>query len=393
MRPGISIQHSALADRQRGMVRCDIGGIVGFIPRQRWPEDATAGDFIEVVLRAAMEFEEHPQRELFDKPSRRAARHFFEQGGDQLHLFGVCIDGDEDLKAPSADEGVLAPLFHRLRAEDDIGILAVPAAAYMRCEVLRNGSVRCDAEALYDVFLGHCRQMSNRFLILDAPRGLHGDVLFRWFAGFRARHPETRSYGALYYPWIMRGDACDPPSGSLMGIFARTELEKRPFGLAQPPANTPVLGATHTEVEMDWAEVGLVSEAGINPIIVQPGRGVVIWGARTMSTDRAWLFINSRRIVSMIGEQLRRDNEWAVFEVNDSSLWKVIERDVRVRLAQFWEAGLIAGARSQAEFSVECSEETNPLEARDSGMLNVLVAVRPIGTTERILIDLRLGTD
>jgi hypothetical protein len=190
----------------------------------------------------------------------------------------------------------------------------------------------------------------------------------------------------------MRGDECDPPSGSMMGVYARIELERGVFGVGQPPANVPVLGATHTEVELDWGEVGEVTDAGLNPLIVQPGRGVVVWGARTLSSDPAWQFVNSRRIVSMITEQLRIDNEWAVFEVNDTSLWKVIERDVQVRLRQFWENGLIAGTRSRAEFSVQCSEETNPPEARDNGMVNVQVALTPVGTTERILIDLRLGS-
>jgi phage tail sheath protein FI len=217
-------------------------------------------------------------------------------------------------------------------------------------------------------------------------------VLLRWFESFQQREPENRSYGAVYYPWLKRGDETFPPSGSMMGVFARTELERAPFGVAWPPANVPVLGVTHTEVDMDWGEAGQVSDAGVNPIVVQPGRGVVVWGARTMSKDPAWTFINSRRIVSMISEQLRRDNEWAVFEVNDNSLWKVIERDVLVRLEQFWEAGLISGTRSRAEYSVECNEGTNPLESRDSGMLNVQVALRPVGTMERILIDLRLGT-
>jgi phage tail sheath protein FI len=221
---------------------------------------------------------------------------------------------------------------------------------------------------------------------------VHGDVLLRWFESFQQREPENRSYGAVYYPWLKRGDETLPPSGSMMGVFARTELERAPFGVAWPPANVPVLGVTHTEVDMDWGEAGQVSDAGVNPIVVQPGRGVVVWGARTMSKDPAWTFINSRRIVSMISEQLRRDNEWAVFEVNDNSLWKVIERDVLVRLEQFWEAGLISGTRSRAEYSVECNEGTNPLESRDSGMLNVQVALRPVGTMERILIDLRLGT-
>lgn len=392
MRPGISIQHGSLVQRRHGVVRCDIAGIIGFIPRERWPEDASSGDFLEIVFRRAQELDDHPSRDLFDRVTRRAVRHFFENGGDEAHLFGVCVDAVDELKERGGDLGPLGPLLHRLRAEDDIGLLAVPSAALWRCEVLRNGKVKSDADALYDELLAHCRQMTNRFFLMDAPRGLHGDVLFRWFDGFRRREPETRSYGALYYPWIMRGDECDPPSASVMGVFARMELERAPFGIAMPPANVAILGATHTDVEMDWAEVGLVSDAGINPIIVQPGRGVVIWGARTLSQDAAWQFVNSRRIVSMITEQLRRDNEWAVFETNEPALWKILERDVMVRLSQFWEAGLIAGTRSRAEFSVQCNEHTNPLAARDSGILNVAVALTPVGTTERITIDLRLGS-
>lgn len=391
MRSGISIQHTSLSDRPRGVVRCDVGGIIGFISRERWPDDATAGDFIEIVFRRAQELEDHPQRTLFDRVSRRAVRHFFDNGGDTVHLFGVCINSEDELKTRTGEDGILAPLFHRLCAEDDIAILAIPSAAYMRCEILRNGRVRCEADALYDDFLAHCRQVNNRFLILDAPRGLHGDVLHRWFRGFREREPENRSFGALYYPWVMRGDECDPPSGSVMGIYARLEVERGAFGVGQPPANVVILGATHTDVELDWAEAGIVSDEGINPIVTQPGRGVVVWGARTLSTEPAWQFINSRRIVSMISEQLRVDNEWAVFEVNDFSLWKIIERDVLVRLRQFWESGLIAGTRSRSEFSVECNEETNLLNARDSGILNVQVALTPVGTTERILIDLRLS--
>jgi hypothetical protein len=393
MRPGISIQHGSLAKRSQGLVRCDIGGIIGFLTRERWPDDATAGDFIELVLRRWQELGDHPQRALFDAASRRAVRSFFENGGDELHLFAVCIDSEDELKHRTGDDGPLAPLLHRLRAEDDIALLAVPSAAYMRCEIARNGNVRCDADALYDELLAHCRQMTNRFLVVDAPQGLHGDVLLRWFETFRSREPENRCYGAVYYPWLKRGDETFPPSGSMMGVMARMELERAPFGVAWPPANVPIHGATHTEVEMDWGEAGQIGESGVNPIVVQPGRGVVVWGARTMSVDPAWIFINSRRIVSMITEQLRRDNEWAVFEVNDTSLWKVIERDVQVRLGEFWEAGLISGTRSRAEYSVECNESTNPVEARDSGMLNVQVALRPVGTTERILIDLRLGSN
>lgn len=392
MRPGITIQHASLPTRHQGLVRCDIGGILGFIPADAWPAGASAGDFIEIQLRRYVDLEEHPQRDLFDPASRRAARGFFENGGDLLHIFGICIHGEEDLRGPSDSEGVLAPVFDRLRAEDDIALLCVPAAAYMRCEVSRAGVVRSEADALYSLLLHHCRQMTNRFLLIDAPRGLHGDLLFRWFERLRGSDPQTASFGAVYYPWLKRGDDIFPPSGYLMGVYARCEVEHGPFGIGWPPANVAVAGATHTEIEMDWAEAGLVSDAGVNPMVVQPGRGVVIWGARTMSRDPAWIFINSRRIVNMVTEQLRRDNEWAVFEVNGRSLWKVVERDVLVRLDQFWAAGMLSGARSQQEYSVLCSDATNPVELRDAGQLNVQVSLRPVGTTERILIDLRLGT-
>ncbi len=391
-RPGISVEHRSLPVRPLGIVRCDIAGVIGFLRRMEWPEGASAGDFIEVTLRRIRELDEHPQALLFDGPSRRCARSFFENGGDQLHLFAVCIDDDGDLRAPNPDDVPLKPLFDRLRAEDDIALLACPSAAYLRCEVLRSGAVRSDADELYEVLLAHCHEMTNRFLVLDAPRGLHGDLLLRWFYDFQHRKPEHKAFGAMYYPWLRKGDAIFPPSGAVMGAFARNELERPPWGVGWPPANIPLIGVTHAEVDLDWADAGQIAESGINPFITQPGRGVVIWGARTMSLDPRWLFINSRRVVSMVTEQLRRDNEWAVFEVNDPSLWKVIERDCMVRLDEFWAAGLLSGTRPGNEFSVECNEVNNRSVDRDSGQLNVYVRLRPVGTTERIFIDLRLGS-
>lgn len=391
MRPGITIQHGTLPVRPRGLVRSDVGVLLSFVPADRRPAGATASDFVEFRLRRWQELAEHPDRDLVDGPTRRAARLFFENGGDELLVLSVCVDDEADLRGPGCGETVLQPVLARLRGEDDLGLLAVPATAYWRCEVRRNGRVLAEAEALWDTLLAHCREVNHRFLVLDAPRGLHGDLLERWFLEYRARDPLLRPFGAMYYPWLRRGDDHLPPSGAVMGMIARVELEHAPLGIAWPPANAEVRGVTHCEVELDWGEAGRWSEIGINPLLVQAGRGVVAWGARTLSEDPKWCFINSRRIVSMITEQLRRDNEWAVFEPNDRSLWRVIERDALVRLDQFWAAGLLAGPRAQAEYSVDCSDATNPAEARESGQLNVRIDLVPVGTTERILVDLRLG--
>ncbi len=391
MRPGILIQHAKLPDRSSELVRSDITGILAFIPPERWPENASAGDFFEIVLRRDGDLWDHPYRELLHPAVRRSVRAFFENGGDQAHLLAVCIMDEGDLKAPAGIHGVLEPLLSHLRADDDIALLVVPEAAYMRCELSRDGSVRADAEAIYDELLAHCREMSNRFLIMDAPRSLHGEPLTRWVERFQARYPETRSFGALYYPWLMQGDEMFPPSGSVAGLYARVELEHRPFGVVWAPANVPIRAVTHTEIELDWNEAGVLAEKHINPIVIQPNRGVVVFGARTLSREHAFLHINSRRIVNMVAEQLRRDNEWAVFETNNPNLWAVLQRDVRFRLSQFWSAGMLGGAKDGTEYDVKCDAELNPPMVRDAGHVNVQVLLRPMGTTEQIRIDLRIG--
>jgi len=391
MRPGITIQHASLPDRNRGLVRADIAGMLAFVLPADWPEDAAAGDFAEIVLRRASELEDHPHRGRVDSTTVSATRSFFDNGGDQLHLFLVCVEDLADLEVRAEQDGPLGPVLERLLAEEDIGLLAAPSAATWRCEVLRSGVVRSRADALWDELLRHCRLVNHRFLVIDAPRGLHGDVLLRWVARFRAQDPASRAFGAVYAPWLMAGDRVLPPSGAMMGLMAKLELERAPVGVCQPPANVPLQGVTHAEVDLDWGEVAQLAEAHVNPLVSQAGRGVVAWGARTLSSDPAWQFINSRRVVGLVTEQLRRDNEWAVFETNDASLWKVLERDVSVRLREFFEAGMIAGTRALPEFSVRCDSETNPLELRDAGGLNIAVSLRPVGTTESILVDLRFG--
>jgi hypothetical protein len=394
MRPGIVVQHARLPDRSSDLVRSDIAAVIGFIERRRWPRDATAGDMVELVLRREADLWNHPDRNLFDPAARRAIRSFFQNGGDTAHLFGVCIQSEDDLKTPAACLGVLAPLFDRLRAEDEIALLVVPAAAYMSVNWNpRKNEIRADAEVLYDQLLAHCREMTNRFLIMDAPRGLHGQPLRQWLEGFRRRHVESRSYGAIYYPWLLDGDEIFPPSGAVAGTFARTELEHAPYGVGWPPANTPVKGVTHTEAELTWEEAGELAELALNPLVVQPGRGVIAFGARTLSDDNVFRHVNARRVVNMVTEQLRRDSEWAVFETNNPHLWDVLERDVLFRLGEFAGAGMLSGSVAGDDYYAQCDAETNVPALRDAGQVNVRIGMRPVGTVEHILVDLRIGDD
>ena len=390
IRPGLSVVHRTVPTRSRGLVRCDVAAIIGVVVKDRWPDGASAGDFLHLELRRSTDLLDHPRRTLFDRPTQDAVRAYFANGGQVLHVYGVCVEAAEDLTAPDADTGVLADLLHALQVEEDIALLAVPCAAWFPTE-LREGQVVSAAEPLYDLLLQHCRQMNNRFLVMDAPRGVHGEALEIWLHRFRRRNTATRSYGAIYYPWLQRGRQPLPPSGPMLGVFSRMEREHDPYGVAWPPANTILKGVTHAETELDWVDAGPVTNAGANPLVVQPGKGILVFGARTLSLDPRWRAINSRRVVSMISEQLRRDSLWVVFEQNEPATWAVVERDVKGRLDEFWEGGMLSGPSAGDEYLVRCNDETNPKAERDAGLMHVQVALRPVTTTEHITIELRLG--
>jgi hypothetical protein len=390
MAPGIIVQHAHLPERNRALVRSDITGIIGFIPSNKWPEGATAGDFLEIVLRRKGDLWSHPDRGLFDAASRQAITGFFANGGDTAHLFGVCIEGEADLKSPATLLSSLSPLFDRLRDEEEIAILLVPSAAYMGCRIGRDGSIVADCEVLYNELLAHCREMNNRILVLDAPVGLHGEPLFRWVKSFRQQNPENRSYGAIYYPWLHFRDELFPPSGVVAGTYAGVALGKGDFGVVWPPANIPIRNVTHAEIELDWTEASELAKAHINPIVVQPGRGVIAFGARTLSIEPNFQHVNSRRVMNAIIEQIRRDSEWAIFETNNPDLWAVLQRDIRYRLEQFYSSGLLTGKGRTGDYLVRCDAETNTPELRDAGQANVEMRMRPVGTVEEVIVELRV---
>jgi len=390
VRPGIIIQHSREVVRDDGPVRCDIVGFIAVIPPARHVGGMAPGNFIELPLARFGELAESEARHLFDAVTLHAVKQFFNNGGRVCRLFGLCIGSAEQLIVTDPNEGVMAALFDRLRGEEDIGLLAMPFLAHVPFRVV-DGKVDWPVTATWLTLLRHCLEMNNRFLVIDPPQDLHDDHLESWVAEFRDEAAEAGAFGAIYYPWLMQGDTSFAPSGSVLGIYSQVENEQAPYGVRWPPANRPLAGVSHLAVPLRWADSGQLTDAHINPILSQPGRGVVIFGARTLSRDPQWVHINARRIVSMISEQLRRDNEWVVFENQRPELWQIVERTVRGRLDQLWSGGVLTGDQAGTEYEVQCDAETNPIEVRDAGQIHVRVTIRPITTTEYIVVELRLG--
>lgn len=387
----IIVQHGHRAPRNQAHVRCDIAAIIGFVLPNKHPEGRQTGDFLEVVVRGEKEFGNYEHVGVFDPATKRAVRNFFRNGGDTVHVLGVCIDEVEDLKSNLRIESVCGSMFHRLDSEEDFSILLIPALAYFGLQMLSDGTIIFEGEPLMSRLLEHCAIMNNRFLILDAPQHLHDQLLVRWVEQIGQRYEKIAAFGAIYYPWLCAGEEVFPPSSVMAGVYVAVEKLHPPIGIQWPPANIPVRGCTHSSIELTNQEAKSLAKAHVNPIVLVPSKGLMPMGARTLSKDPIFQQINSRRIVNMIIEQIQRDTQWAMFEVNNPHLWTIVSRDVGARLEEFWNLGLLELSQEGEKYFVMCNDQNNPRSSLDAGYINVEVRLQPVGTTEQILIDFTLG--
>jgi phage tail sheath protein FI len=242
--------------------------------------------------------------------------------------------------------------------------------------------------ALQEALLTHCTNMKDRFAILDAPRGMKPQQIREW----RLKAPFDSSYGALYYPWIKVANpfatgANDmlievPPSGHIAGIYARVDGTR---GVHKAPANETVGGAIGLEYQISKGEQDSLNPIGVNCIRAFPGRGIRVWGARTLSSDPAWRYINVRRLFIMVEGSIKNGTQWVVFEPNDVSLWERVKRNVSAFLTMVWRDGALFGDTPEASFYVKCDAELNPPESRDLGMLVCEIGICPVKPAEFVI--------
>ncbi|QXJ21409.1 phage tail sheath family protein [Actinomadura graeca] len=275
--------------------------------------------------------------------------------------------------------------FGGLEAIDAITMVAAPdlMSAYQR------GAI--DLEGLKAVQLGmiaHCELMGDRVAIIDPPPGLNARQVYEWrqdTAGYDSR------YAALYYPWIKVFDPSSgqtgliPPSGHLAGIWARSDAER---GVHKAPANEVVRGAVDLGLQVTKGEQDLLNPIGVNCIRSFPGRGVRVWGARTLSSDPAWRYLNVRRYFNYLEESILIGTQWVVFEPNDHALWARIRRNISAFLVTEWRDGALFGASAEEAYYVKCDEETNPPESVDLGRVVCEIGVAPVKPAEFVVFRL-----
>ncbi len=236
-----------------------------------------------------------------------------------------------------------------------------------------------------------CEQQRDRVALLDAPYDVALDSLsgIRGVLDWRARFDTT--YAALVYPWlevsdpVLGGGAVRalPATGHVAGLVAATDLQ---HGVHRAPANRPFAWALGPTVHVNDERHAVLNRAGVNVARVVGGRGLRLLGARTMSSDPDWTYLNVRRLMSMIEEALETALQWAAFEPNGFLTRARATMTATFLLDLLHEAGMLAGATAEESFFVRCDLDNNPPQERDLGRLLVEVGVAPSQPFEFVVV-------
>ncbi|MEW1723484.1 phage tail sheath subtilisin-like domain-containing protein [Streptomyces sp. NPDC093109] len=272
-----------------------------------------------------------------------------------------------------------------LEAIDEVTMVAVPdlMSAY------EHGGL--DLESVLSVqqsVISHCELMGDRIAILDPPPGMSPQQIRGWrtdTAGFDSK------FATLYYPWLKVFDPAAgrntfvPPSGHVAGVWARNDATR---GVHKAPANEVVRGAVALQTQLTKNEHDLLNPIGLNCIRAFPGRGIRIWGARTLAADPSWRYLNVRRLFNYLEESILNGTQWVVFEPNDDALWARIRRTVSAFLVNEWRRGALFGLTPDEAFYVKCDRETNPPEIIDAGQVICEIGVAPVKPAEFVVFRL-----
>jgi uncharacterized protein len=228
----------------------------------------------------------------------------------------------------------------------------------------------------------------NRMVILDPPPDkVKPQDVVQWLAAFNRRS----MFAAIYYPWIKVANPRNggrpilvPPSGHMMGVWARTDETR---GVYKAPANEVPRGVIGLGYDTNFREQELLNPIGINCIRTFPNRGIRIWGARTLvEPDKTeWRYISVRRLISYIEKSIELGTQWAVFEPNDQDLWMRVKRTINNFLERIWREGALFGATPDQAFYVKCDEELNTPETMVLGRLYVEIGICPVRPAEFVI--------
>jgi Bacteriophage tail sheath protein len=269
--------------------------------------------------------------------------------------------------------------FAKLDDKDDVSLIAVPGIG---------------SATLVGAGMNYCanRSLSDCFFIGDL--GQTDDTVDE-AKNFRNAITLKNSYGAIYTPWVRMLDPTSrsatpilvPPSGFVAGLYAKTDGQR---GVWKAPAGTSVAlgGSVGLAVNLTDAQQGNLNPLNINVIRQFAGSGIVLWGARTVTSDPAWNYIPVRRMAIFLRVSIYRGIQWAVFEPNDEDLWSSLRLSIGSFMMNLFRQDAFQGATPAQAFFVKCDNETTTQGDIDAGIVNVLVGFAPLKPAEFVIVKI-----
>lgn len=317
-----------------------------------------------------------------------AVKGFFGNGGTSCYV----VPADPAL--PDR-EAALKSAIDALSAVDDFDLLAVPDAMMLSPRTKQTPESIESALRVQRHAAAHCAEHNDRMALLDSLAERTSETVKQQRESLAVGQPDMAN-AALYYPWIQvfdaeskgRGPETDglrfvPPCGHVAGAYARTDAA---VGVFKAPANEELLGAIDLETNLNDQRQGELNPLGVNCLRAFAGRGIRVWGARTLSSDDAWRYVNVRRQFLTFNRWVALNTAWAAFEPNAARLWARIVREVGAYLETLWQAGGLRGDSRDEAFYVKCDEETNPPEARETGRVVTEVGLALAAPSEFVVV-------
>ena len=236
--------------------------------------------------------------------------------------------------------------------------------------------------------ISHCELSRFRFAAIDSLNGNPSDL------DPRTTIQDTQ-YAAFYTPWIVTSDpetgarVTVPPSGHVLGIYSRSDSER---GVFKAPANEIVRGVLDLRFDINDRVQDVLNPRGVNAIRRFPGRGIRLWGARTLSSNGLWKYVSVRRLFIFLERSIYENTQWVVFEPNDDRLWARVKDTIRLFLRSQWRGGALFGRTEEEAFFITCDRSTMSQDDILNGRLICEIGIAPVRPAEFVIFRIFQNT-
>jgi hypothetical protein len=358
------------------------------IPLRRWDRRSEGtSNYIRVLdlepnaaAREAIRLGPEALIDIMPSGLTRPARHPLSGGGDAVVTMNDAMYAGADNNEPDLRTGI-----YTLKNLLNVSLVAIPGQT---------------SAALQQALIDHCEAMRYRFAVLDGPRPPNDTVTDVQ----NHRQQYDTKYAAIYHPWLTLPDPFPtavgtirqypvPPSGHVLGVFARVDNER---GVHKAPANEVVRGIVGLTRYFTTGEQDILNPYPVHVNVIRDfrpnNRGIRVWGARCITSDNDYKYVNVRRLLIFIEDSIDRGLQWVVFEPNSEPLWARVRRAVTNFLTTVWRNGALEGTTPEQGFFVKCDRTTMTQDDIDNGRLICVIGVAPVKPAEFVIIRIGLWT-